>query len=85
MIITLHPEDSLQIKQTVVVSFEVRYNLYILLCLYDIEHSFVFRKPTLTRGFNHLLIDHSDLFSCCDARMTDDKENQNRKILVIDF
>ena len=24
--------------------------IYILLCLYDIEHNFVFRKPTLTHG-----------------------------------
>ena len=35
-------------------------NLYISLCLYDIEHSFVFRKPTLTRIYSHpTLVVHS--------------------------
>ena len=29
---------------------------YISLCLYDIEHSFVFRKPTLTRIYIYIYI-----------------------------
>ena len=43
-------EDSSWMKQTHVVKrFEVYCNLYILLGLYVIEHSFVLRKPTLSR------------------------------------
>ena len=29
-------------------------NLYILLCLCDVEHSFVFHKPTLTRIYIYI-------------------------------
>ena len=40
-------------KYTVVVSlWGTLYLIYILVCLYDIEHSFVFRKPTLTHYGN---------------------------------
>ena len=31
-------------------------NLYISFCLYDIEHSFVFRKPTITRIYIYIYI-----------------------------
>ena len=49
--ICLPPEDSPWMKQAVVVSFEVFFfaRLYVSLCLYVIEHSFVFRKPKRTR------------------------------------
>ena len=49
--ICLQPRDSFWMKQTVVVvSFEVRCDLYILLCLYVIEHSCI-SQTTLTRMY----------------------------------